>query len=115
MKTIITILVACSILMVSCSTDPVVEGSKKVTYRVSGAEYNVLIRYPNGAKELIYNQTKVLKRYAHANVGDPIYVLAYGSTDLVITIVVDGEVDTVRRASTTGGSLVLIDSKVTEN
>ncbi len=115
MKTISAILLSCILLFGSCAADPVVEGAKKVTYRVSGTEYNVMIRYPNGAKELVYNQTEVLKRYAHADVGDPIYVLAYGSTDLVVTIVVDGVVDTIRRASTTGGSLVLLDTYISEN
>lgn len=102
-------------LLQSCAEDPVAQGDRKVTYRVSGTEYNVLIKYPNGEKELVYNQTNVFKRYAHASTGDPLYVLAYGSDDLVVTIVVDGKLDTVRKAVNTGTSLVLVESLVKED
>jgi len=114
MKTILIILISTIFVFESCTQTEVPQGSKKVTYRVSGTEYNVLLKYPNGEKELIYNQTNVLKRYAHANAGDQLYVLAYGDEDLQVTIIVDGEVDTVRKASTTGTDLVLIDTRVKE-
>lgn len=113
MKTILTLLIASSLLLGSCA-DPVVQGDMKVTYRISGSDYNVLIKYPGGARELVYNQTKVLKRYSHASVGDPLYVLAYGCDDIVVTIVVDGKVDTVRKASNSGTNVVLIDTHVDE-
>lgn len=113
MRTLLTLLIACSLVLASC-TDEVVQGDLKVTYRVTGSDYNVLIHYPNGATELIYNQTDVCKRYTHANVGDPVYILAYGCDDIVVTIAVDGAVDTVRRAKTTGSTVVLIDTEVHE-
>lgn len=112
MKTILMIMLTSVFLMQSCTQDTTVQGDRKVTYRVSGTEYNVLIKYPNGEKELVYNQTNVFKRYAHASDGDPLYVLAYGSDDLVVTIVVDGKVDTVRKAVNTGTSLVLVETLV---
>lgn len=112
MKTILIIMLTSVFLMQSCTEDPVVQGDRKVTYRVSGTEYNVLIKYPNGEKELVYNQTNVFKRYAHASNGDPLYVLAYGSDDLTVTIVVDGKVDTIRKSANTGTTVVLVETMV---
>jgi hypothetical protein len=114
MKTIISLCIAVAIMLSSCAKEEVTGDTMKITYRVNGSDYNALLVYPNGERELVYNQTGVFKRYSHVVVGDPIYILAYGCDDIVVSIIIEGVLDTIRRANAIGTELVVIDSKVDE-
>ncbi len=95
--------------MMQACTKEVLPDTKKITYRVNGELFDVTFQKADGTNETVYNQTGSWKQDVFAPIGEPLYLMARGSDDLVIRIVVSHEGDTVRKAKDAGGSLVFID------
>lgn len=113
MKTVIACVLACFFLFQACSEE-VLPDTKKVTYRVSGEEFDVTFQKADGTNETVYGQKGKWKQDVFATTGEPLYLMARGSDDIVIRIVVSHEGDTVRKAKDVDGDLVFIDMMLDE-
>ncbi len=108
MKTVILCLIASFFFLQACNKE-VLPDTKKITYRVSGDEFDVTFLRADGTPETIYAQKGSWKQDVFATIGEPLYLMARGSDNIVIRIVVSHEGDTVRKAKDVGGDLVFID------
>ena len=83
--------------------------TNKITYIVTGTTFDVIYQNPNGDYEYVYDREGVFKVYQEDAVGDPVFLLAKGSDDVVVHIRIKDGVDTVRKAKPLGLDLVYID------
>ncbi len=108
LTTIFILIMAVSFGLSSCyNTD--VPDTNKITYIVTGESFDVIYQNPNGDYEYVYDREGVFKVYQEDVVGDPVFLLAKGSDDLVVRIRIKDGIDTVRKARTIGSDLVFID------
>jgi len=112
MRLIALILISSFVIMQACTEEGPAADSKKITYRVSGTDFNMMYRDEDGHNKTIYNLDDVKKIFRHASPGEPLYLLAWGSDDIVLTIRVEDEFDTLVRAKSGGTPLVFIDMTV---
>lgn len=94
---------------VSCYNVDDLPPTNKVTYVVTGTEFDVIYKDANGTNQYIYGRQGSFKVYIEDFVGDPLFVLAKGSDDVKVRINVKDGIDTTRKAKDAGGSLVFID------
>lgn len=91
----------------SCYTTDLPD-TNKITYIVTGEHFDVIYQNPSGDYEYIYDREGVFKVYLEDAVGDPLFLLAKGSDDVVVHIRVKDGIDTVRKAKPDGLDLVYI-------
>lgn len=108
LTTIFTLLLIGSFALSSCYSSEVPETSK-VTYIVTGTAFDVIYQDPAGKYQYVYDREGSFKVYQETLVGDPVFLLAKGSDDVVVHIRIKDGIDTVRKAKTAGTSLVFID------
>ncbi len=99
---------AVSFAFTSCYSSDVPD-TNKITYIVTGTEFDVIYQKPSGDYEHVYGREGVFKVYQEDAVGDPVFLLAKGSEDIVIHIRIKDGIDTVRKAKAEGTDLVFID------
>jgi len=86
-----------------------VPDTNKITYIVTGTSFDAIYQNPNGDYEYVYDREGVFKVYQEDVVGDPVFLLAKGSEDLVVHIKIKDGLDTVRKAKAAGTDLVYIE------
>ncbi|MEZ5015321.1 MAG: hypothetical protein R2794_13620 [Chitinophagales bacterium] len=89
--------------------------TKKITYRVTGTQFDVTFRRADGSDETVFNQTDLFKQDVFAPVGEPMFIMARGSDDIVIKIIIDHLTDTVRKAKEVDGDLVYIEKVLNDD
>ncbi len=106
--TIFTLLIMLALGFTGCyNTD--LPDTNKITYIVTGTSFDVIYQNPNGDYEYVYDREGVFKVYLEDVVGDPVFLLAKGSEDVVVHIRIKDGIDTVRKAKPIGTDLVYID------
>jgi len=109
MKTLTVFLLAISMMLSSCYNVDELPETNKITYIVTGTQFDVIYKDETGNNQYVYDREGVFKVYIEDIVGDPVFILAKGSDDLKVHIHVKDGIDTVRKAKDAGSELVYID------
>jgi len=110
MKNLTVILITLSITFTSCYNVEDLPDTNKITYIVTGDIFDAIYKDQNGTNQYVYNMEGSFKVYVEDVVGDPVFLLAKGSENVKVRIIVKDGIDTTRKAKDTGGgSLVFID------
>jgi hypothetical protein len=110
MKSLIPIFIILSMALTSCYNVEDLPDTNKITYIVTGDTFDAIYKDETGTNQYVYNREGSFKVYVEDVVGDPVFLLAKGSDNVKVRIIVKDGIDTVRKAKDTGGgTLVFID------
>jgi hypothetical protein len=110
MKALTVFLFAFSMMLSSCYYFEELPPTQKITYIVTGTEFDVIYRDRSGFNKYVYDRTGTFKVYVESGLGEPVFLLAKGSDDVKVHIKVKDGIDSVRKAKDLGDvGLVYID------
>ncbi len=109
MKTLTVILLTLGMMLSSCYNVDDLPDTNKITYIVTGTQFDVIYKDQSGTNQYIYDRQGTFKVYLEDIVGDPVFLLAKGSDDVKVHIHVKDGIDTIRKAKDAGSTLVYID------